>query len=57
MSSCPKCGSENFTDSARLEQCNSCGYGFYYGDAHATGDAQLSKELYYGDEVERSEEE
>jgi hypothetical protein len=51
MSKCPKCASENFIDTARLEQCNDCGYGFYYGDAHATGDAQKSKELYFGKPV------
>jgi predicted nucleic-acid-binding Zn-ribbon protein len=47
---CPKCGSENFIDSVRLEECNNCGYTFYYGDAHATGEAQISKELNPGKE-------
>lgn len=42
---CPKCGSSDFVDSTRLEHCLRCGYAFYYGDAHATGEAQISKEL------------
>jgi len=28
---------------ARTDYCPDCGYHFYYGDAHASGDAQLSK--------------
>ncbi len=43
MTKCPHCGSADFTDTVRLELCHNCGYEMYYGDAHATGEAQLSK--------------
>lgn len=56
QSKCPKCKSTDFVDSVRLEQCNSCGYYFYYGDAYATGEDQLSSGSDYyrqrGDPVE-----
>ncbi len=39
---CPRCGSKNTYDSARCEGCNDCGHHVYYGDAHATGTAQIS---------------
>ncbi len=42
---CPNCGSGDFLDTVRLERCNRCGYSYYYGDAHATGEAQISKEI------------
>jgi ribosomal protein L37E len=54
-SKCPECGSRNYIDTVRLESCNDCGYGFYYGDAHATGEAQRSKRLHFGQEVSRHE--
>ncbi len=40
---CPNCASSNCTDSVRLELCHDCGYEFYYGDAHAKGEARESK--------------
>lgn len=39
---CPRCGNELEVDTVRYEKCR-CGYSVYYGDAHATGEAQISK--------------
>ena len=36
--------------SARHDYCPDCGYEFYYGDAHAKGDAQLSRVINKGQE-------
>jgi Zn ribbon nucleic-acid-binding protein len=44
---CPKCGSTDTIDTVRLEQCNRCGWYQYYGDAHATGDAAISRSSDY----------
>ena len=30
MGSCPKCGSKRYTDVARGENCDDCGYYVYY---------------------------
>ena len=43
MSTCPECGSKDYYETARIEHFDSCGYDVYYGDAHATGDAQITK--------------
>ncbi len=43
---CPECGSKDTTETVRTEHCNSCGWSMYYGDAHASGEAQLSKETH-----------
>lgn len=32
----------------RRDYCPDCGYEFYYGDAHATGDAQISRVINQG---------
>lgn len=37
------CSHRNMQSTARRDYCPDCGYEFYYGDAHASGDAQLSK--------------
>lgn len=41
---------------ARTDYCPDCNYEFYYGDAHATGEAQLSRLVNSGDEPENEEE-
>lgn len=41
-SRCPKCGSADYTETVRTEDCRRCGYSVYYGDAHAAGVAQIS---------------
>jgi hypothetical protein len=35
---------------ARTDYCPDCGYEFYYGDAHATGEAQKSKLINAGED-------
>ena len=37
------CTHPNLIHTARVDLCPNCGYEFYYGDAHASGDLQLSK--------------
>jgi len=37
------CNHPNMQSTARVDYCPDCKYEFYYGDAHATGEAQLSK--------------
>ena len=42
---CHKCSEGRISDTARMEWCNRCGYRYWYGDAHATGEDQISREL------------
>src|SRR6187401_1233276 len=37
------CSHPKLESTARRDYCPDCGYEFYYGDAHAKGDAQISK--------------
>lgn len=37
------CTHPNLQSTARVDYCPDCGYEFYYGDAHAKGEAQVSK--------------
>jgi hypothetical protein len=37
------CEHRNMEYTARRDVCPDCRYEFYYGDAHAKGEAQLSK--------------
>jgi transposase-like protein len=30
MSHCPQCNSDNYTETARVEECQDCGYSYYY---------------------------
>jgi hypothetical protein len=53
MGRCPKCNSSDFVDTARREYCRRCSYEFYYGDAHAQGGAQISKEVNPGKDLPR----
>lgn len=39
---CPNCKGRMRCE-VRRDYCSKCRYEFYYGDAHATGDAQLSR--------------
>lgn len=39
------CDHPNMKCTARRDYCPDCEYEFYYGDAHATGEAQISKEI------------
>lgn len=41
----PVCRKRTLEQTARADYCTSCGYEYYYGDAHATGEAQISKEV------------
>lgn len=45
------CQHENMQSTARVDYCPDCGYEFYYGDAHASGDAQLSKLINAGQDA------
>lgn len=44
------CKHPRMISTSRIDKCPDCGYEFYYGDAHATGDAQLSKLINRGDD-------
>ena len=51
-----KCEHPHLQQTARWDYCPDCGYEFYYGDAHASGDAQISKEVNPGRDVDRQPE-
>lgn len=46
------CNHPNMLSTARRDYCPDCHYEFYYGDAHATGAAQISQQINAGDPPE-----
>lgn len=44
LGKCPNCGRQSLGGTARYDLCSRCGWEYYYGDAHATGEAQISRE-------------
>ncbi len=44
------CKHPNMQSTARTDYCPDCDYEYYYGDAHATGEAQISKLVNRGDD-------
>jgi len=51
-----KCQHPNLIQTARTDYCPDCGFEYQYGDAHAKGDAQISKEVNSGKDVDRQPE-
>lgn len=51
------CNHPNMRSTARVDYCPDCGYEYYYGDAHATGEACISKEINPGRSRRADEEE
>lgn len=46
------CKHKTMISTARRDFCPECGYEFHYGDAHATGEAQLSKLINPGQDAQ-----
>ena len=45
------CDHPNLQSTARTDYCPDCGYEFYYGDAHASGEASETKLVRRGEDT------
>lgn len=50
------CKHPRMQSTARTDRCPDCNYEYYYGDAHAVGEAQISKLVCAGNDPESEQE-